>query len=446
MRQTMLAKAIAREGLTLAEVARRVTERTRGWDGPTLEPTDTQVSEWRRGKVRPGNEYIAALAAVLGLDEERLRADFNWHAANQRKRRIMGEQGDMSIAQIGAARSDMRRRHLLQLGGAVIGAGVTDGLVAPADTEPLRLLRAAGQSSIGAGVLDTMESLTDHYARHFWHYPVIDLDQRLTEQVVEVGTLLEGRATIAEKTLLCWIGARLAGLLSHARWSLGRVDDAVMYQQAAFTLAEQAGDRPTMGHVLSKESMVAYFAGRYAEAADLAALGQQVISEGPVVADLASNEARAAAKVGNVGAARSAALVARQLVDEGELVSTDDKFSFTPAGALYRIASAEFLLGDSITAKKLALSAIEASTSHRDQTSCVPYARMVLAAVEIRLGNLDAALGEATAVITAPQPDAYGLLVHARELLADLAPHADSPLVRDYRERLDGFSRKALPN
>jgi transcriptional regulator with XRE-family HTH domain len=446
MRQTMLAKAIAREGLTLAEVARRVTDHTRGWDGPTLEPTDTQVSEWRRGKVRPGNEYIAALAAVLSLDEERLRADFNWHATNQRKRRIMGEQGDMSIAQIGAARSDMRRRHLLQLGGVVIGAGVTDGLVPPADREPLRLLRAAGQSSIGAGVLDTMESLTDHYARHFWHYPTVDLDQRLTEQVVEVGTLLEGRATIAEKTRLCWIGARMASLLGFLRWSLGRVDDAEMWHQAAFTLAEQAGDREAMAYVLSRESTVAYFAGRHIEAADLAAFGQQIVVSGRLQADLASNEARAAARVGNADAARAAVLITRQLIDDGEVTSTEDRFSFTPAEGLLKVASTELELGNLAATKALAEASIEASTTHRDRISNMPYAQMILAAAELRLGNLDTAIGEATAVITAPQRDAYGLLVHARELLADLAPHADSPLVRDYRERLDGFSRKALPN
>jgi hypothetical protein len=442
MPETVLAKAIREAGHTLGDVAALVRRHSEG----RLEPTRNQISEWQNGHVRPGPEYVSALAAVLRLDEAALRANLDAHADNRRKRRVtITASATAPVAQLRAVRDEMHRRRLMQLGGVAIGMAA-ERLVAPVDAEPVRLLQAAGKTALAPGVLDALEVMTDHYAKHIWHYAELDLDQRLSRQLVDVRTLLEGHATAKQKTQLCGIGARLAYLLAWVRWHRGRVDDAHLYYNASFELADQAGDSGMVAQVFAEEATVAYYGGRFDDAAELAAAGQHVAADGPVRVKLVSHEARAAARLGNAPAARAAIVATRQMVDAGDLVPTDDLFSSTPAAALHRVAGAELWLGDAHAARATGRATIEACVSDRDRALNEPHARLTIAAAEVRLGNLDVGIGEATSVLTSQPGTARGSVVaQARELLRELKPHADEPLVAEFRGLLDDFALRMLP-
>lgn len=115
--------------------------------------------------------------------------------------------------------------------------------------------------------------------------------------------LLRGRQRPRQTTDLYAAASRLCGLSAHVCLDLGDYDSAATHARAARACAEAAVHEGLLAWVRAVESLIAYWTGRYEQAARLAQAGRRHRAGGSVGARLASLEARALAIVGDrVGA------------------------------------------------------------------------------------------------------------------------------------------------
>ncbi|MFJ9863422.1 hypothetical protein [Streptomyces sp. NPDC101165] len=100
--------------------------------------------------------------------------------------------------------------------------------------------------------------------------------------------------------------SRLCGLSAHVCLDLGAYDSAATHARTARACAEAAGHVGMLAWVRAVESLIAYWTGRFDQAARLAQSGRLHRAGGSVAARLASLEARALAMMGSQAGAMAA--------------------------------------------------------------------------------------------------------------------------------------------
>ncbi|KUN02458.1 transcriptional regulator [Streptomyces yokosukanensis] len=159
--------------------------------------------------------------------------------------------------------------------------------------------RFIAQRNADEFVVEQLEADVARLARAYVSHPLLELYveiKRLRDGAFE---LLRGRQHPRQTADLYVATSRLCGLSAHVCLDMGDYDSAATHARTARACAEEVGHEGMLAWVRAVESLIAYWTGRYEQAARLAQAGRHHRAHGSIGARLASLEARALAIVGD---------------------------------------------------------------------------------------------------------------------------------------------------
>ncbi|MET9822710.1 MULTISPECIES: XRE family transcriptional regulator [Streptomyces] len=174
-------------------------------------------------------------------------------------------------------------------------------------TEPLsadaarsaEFARFIAQRNADEFVVEQLEADVDRLARTYISHPLMEQYVEIKRLRDGVFDLLRGRQHPRQTIGLYLAASRLCGLSAHVCLDLGDYDSAATHARTARVCAETVGHEGMFAWVRAVESLIAYWTGRYEQAARLAQAGLRHRASGSIGARLASLEARASAMVGD---------------------------------------------------------------------------------------------------------------------------------------------------
>ncbi|WP_416956691.1 XRE family transcriptional regulator [Streptomyces sp. Agncl-13] len=175
----------------------------------------------------------------------------------------------------------------------VVGAVSVDAV------DSAEFARFIAQRNADEFVVEQLEADIARLARSYVSHPLLELYVEIKRLRNGVFELLRGRQHPRQTTDLYVAASRLCGLSAHVCLDLGDYDSAATHARTSRACAEAAGHEGMLAWVRAVESLIAYWTGRYEQAARLAQAGRQHRAGGSIGARLASLEARALAIVGD---------------------------------------------------------------------------------------------------------------------------------------------------
>lgn len=256
--------------------------------------------------------------------------------------------------------------------------------------------RFIAQRNADEFVVEQLEADVARFARAYVSHPLLELYveiKRLRDGAFE---LLRGRQHPRQTADLYVAASRLCGLSAHVCLDLGDYDSAATHARTARACAEAAGHEGLLAWVRAVESLIAYWTGRYEQAARLAQAGRHHRARGSIGARLASLEARALAvagdRVGAVAALADAEHFREAMADHDEVPGI---FAFPAAKQFAYAGTSHLALGRREHVQQAIASANTAIRLYRsaeddDQSVGDLFAAHVdLARSHLLLGDLD---------------------------------------------------------
>ncbi|MGW5214217.1 XRE family transcriptional regulator [Streptomyces sp. NPDC004051] len=256
--------------------------------------------------------------------------------------------------------------------------------------------RFIAQRNADEFVVEQLEADVARFARAYVSHPLLELYveiKRLRDGAFE---LLRGRQHPRQTADLYVAASRLCGLSAHVCLDLGDYDSAATHARTARACAEAAGHEGLLAWVRAVESLIAYWTGRYEQAARLAQAGRHHRARGSIGARLASLEARALAvagdRVGAVAALADAEHFREAMADHDEVPGI---FAFPAAKQFAYAGTSHLALGRREHVQQAIVSANTAIRLYRsaeddDQSVGDLFAAHVdLARSHLLLGDLD---------------------------------------------------------
>lgn len=417
-------------GWSQSDVAREWCSR---WpDDPKKGANISTWERWPVGGHEPSLTTLSRLAEIYECDVAHLVSDYGRHQRLD-----------------SAARSPVRlpaapRR---QPAGAVLERAQQDHLSREADlVAPLDLAGLATASDIGAGTIDVVHEAVDLLCRGYAVTPADELRDRSRQRLAWIVNLLGKRVSLQQHTELLVAGSWLAALLGCVHYDLAEREEAEAARQAAQRFATEAGHGEVLGWSHEMSAWFSLVEGRFEQAVAASEAGLEVAGAGSAGVQLALQAAKAYARMGNHTAAtatlaRGAAVLGqlpRPAHSEHHFVFDHQKWSLYAAGINVLIEQDE----------EAELHAREVLTAHLrpDGSSNSPMrvadARLDLAIIYTRRGDLDAALDEGLRALDPTRRSLADLLTRGRDLAAAFDQRYPAEArTTEFRERLRDVSR-----
>ncbi|MFE1781531.1 hypothetical protein ACFW9F_02790 [Streptomyces sp. NPDC059506] len=325
--------------------------------------------------------------------------------------------------------------------------------VAMAARRALRFSAMAEGSSIGP---ETLGQIHDEVRRLTVAYPKLALPTLLGD-LVEVQDLTfrlleHGRVKPLQARELYLLAGITSGMLAKASHDLGNPSAAMMQARTAFVCADNADHHAMRAWVRSLQSLISYWAGRPAEAADYATLGQNAAGNvrGTTGVWLACLSARAHALIGDAEATRTAiqqAEEARAAVEPDDLDAFGGIMTFPVPRQLYYVAEATVHLGDDPalgeTRSEAAVTAYRDASEDEWAFGDEAGAQTDLALARIARGEIEGAIEAVRSVLDLPvEQRNFGITSSAQRVHAAL--HVDGRrsggVAADLREEIEAFT------
>ncbi|WP_435241831.1 helix-turn-helix domain-containing protein [Streptomyces cucumeris] len=166
--------------------------------------------------------------------------------------------------------------------------------------------RFIAQRNADVAVVEQLEADVAHLARAYVSHPLLELYVEIKRLRNAAFELLRGRQHPRQTTDLYVAASRLCGLSAHVCLDLGDYTSAATHARTARACAGAAGHEGMLAWVRAVESLIAYWSGRYEQAAGLARAGRGHRTSGSIAVRLASLEARALAMGGDEAGASAA--------------------------------------------------------------------------------------------------------------------------------------------
>ncbi|MDI3404586.1 helix-turn-helix domain-containing protein [Streptomyces cavernicola] len=291
--------------------------------------------------------------------------------------------------------------------------------------------RFIAQRNADEFVVEQLDVDVARLARAYVSHPLMELYVEIRQLRDGVFSLLRGRQRPRQTSDLYVSASRLCGLSAHVCLDLGHYDSAATHARTARACAEAAGREGLLAWVRAVESLIAYWTGRYEQAACLAQAGRRHRAGGSIGARLASLEARALAIAGD-GQGAGAALVDAERAREREQVADEipGVFSFPMAKQFTYAGTTHLAIGGREHVQQAIASADKAVQLYRsadrdDQSVGDLFAAHVdLARGQLLLADIDGAEAMLGFVLEAP-PERLSASIVRR--LVDLSRELNGP-------------------
>jgi hypothetical protein len=299
--------------------------------------------------------------------------------------------------------------------------------------ELVELAARAAASDVGPTTLELLELSVEGLARTYTRVAPAELLRDVRARARQVGRLLDGRATLAQRRCLLVSAGWLALLAATLYVDLGQRGAAGAVRAVANSLGRETEQDEIAAWVCEIDTWTALVGQDWSRAAELAAAGEAIAPSGsPAVAQLAMQTARAAARLGDgpgmrAALRRSAAAADRQSQDR----PPDHHFFFDVSKRDLYTGTALAWLGDPAAEVYARHSAAQHETS--GQRRRLATARLDLGLVLARLGRPDEAAHCGVLAILSNElvpSNAW----RADELIAAVSEYRGVPEVEDLRE------------
>ncbi|MZE77299.1 helix-turn-helix domain-containing protein [Streptomyces xinghaiensis] len=356
---------------------------------------------------------------------------------------------DQVLLDRAAAASKARRREAAPLSVPAIkepGPPPSRRTLAADAVASARFARFLASRNADETAVDQIDADVARLSRHFVSHPLADLHDEIRDLREETFETLRGRQRPRETADLLVAAGRLCGLSAHVCLDVGAYDSAATHARTAWACAEAAGHNGLRAWVRAAESLIAFWSGDPARAADLARLGQQYTAPGSISARLASLEARALAVAGDPRGAATALVTAeraRETMRGGDEVpgifSFPDAKQFTYAGTTHLAIGGDHNVRHAIEAAETAVDLYREAADDDRSTFDLLAARLDLAQGHLFAGDLDAAAVLLGSVLSSPPGQLSASIVTRLGKFASqlgAAKYRGSPQVAALRERM----------
>jgi hypothetical protein len=296
--------------------------------------------------------------------------------------------------------------------------------------ESAQFRRWSATTNVDDDVLEQMTADVAEIARRYLIDPPATVFPRLLGARDDVLTLIAGRQQPRHTTGLYKIAGQICALLAQATFDLGYPHAANTQARTALHCAEMAGHTPLRVFIRWVQSNVAYWDGRYDEAAQIVESALPDATGGTALLRLASQQARINAARQQPGdVTRALALVATAPTEP--TLDEPGVFGFAIGKAAYYASEAHRELGGAEhldAAVDLAHTALDEFTAEpRPNVPFVAAARFDLALAHLAQGDLDAVGEHLAPVLRATQAEYRSVPVigRARSLNTLLAQRPD---------------------
>jgi transcriptional regulator with XRE-family HTH domain len=325
------------------------------------------------------------------------------------------------------------------------GDAGTDGI--DDEIAALELARRAAASDVGTATVERLEQVVDSLAIAYPGTPPARLLPRVRRHLGYVTTLLDARATLAERRRLLTAGGWLSLLAATCMIDLRLRDAADAHLATAAQLARETGHAELGAWCLETRAWQALTDGNYQQAAAISRGAQRVGPDGGSARiQAAAQEGRAWARLGDARQAYEAMRRVEDLVSPLAMPENPEHhYRYDPAKSEAYIATTLAWIGDPAAEgyARQVLGRLENPPDGPPRPRRAASARLDLALTLAGTGQLDEAAGTALDSVTS------GLLVpsnywRAEEVIAAVATQAE-PEARELREAYAEMRRAALP-
>jgi len=290
--------------------------------------------------------------------------------------------------------------------------------------EVLDVMRRLRSTDLGEGTLDSLTHGVHQLCRQYPYRPAAELRTDSLELMRMIARLRSGKLTYREHRELLDSAAWLALLMGCVEYDLGQRVPAETTRHSAASLGRETGNGEIQAWAHEMASWFALTQGRWPEMIDHARQGRALAPNSGVTVQLAAQEAKALARMGDVKGTREVLGEGRRALNrqpvpahpEHHFVIDPDKWDF------YAMDCAR-VVGDNVLAVEHANEVMRigkmADGSERWPMRTAE-ARITLAVVAARAGNLDEAINDATAALNGDRQCVPSLLMAARELDREL--------------------------
>jgi tetratricopeptide (TPR) repeat protein len=314
--------------------------------------------------------------------------------------------------------------------------------------DTMELARVASASDLGVGALEGICDSVDLLCRAYPSTHGAVLRDRTRQRLGYVVELLGRRLTLAQHRDLLVQAGWLAALLGCVHYDLGQFEDAEAARQAAHQMGSEAGHDELRAWALEMAAWFALVDGRYEDVVALSRAGQRLAGSSNAQVQLILQEAKGHARLGDGTAARDALSRGSVALDRLPLPDhPDHHFVFDHPKWVFYAATVLAWLEDDEAAEEHAR-AILTRHIRPDGTSPAPMrvanARIDLALVQARRGELDAAVGEGVRAFEFDRRSLSDLVSRGSELANVLRMrYPGERLADDFHERL-AVTRRGL--
>jgi tetratricopeptide (TPR) repeat protein len=318
----------------------------------------------------------------------------------------------------------------------------------PPMVDTLELARLAAASDIGPGTVESIAESVDLLCRAYPSTPGPVLRERTARRLRQVVELLGRRVSLAQHRELLVQAGWLSALLGCVHYDLGQVEDAEAARQAAAQMGREAGHDDVQAWALEMAAWFALVESRYEAVVERARAGQEVAPEGSALVQLTLQEAKGHARLGNRADALDALARGAAILDRlPRPRHPEHHFVFDHEKLVFYAATIHAWLGDDELAQAYAETIISGHM-RPDGSSRAPMrvanARIDLALVHARRGDLDAAVSQGSAAFDYERRSLSDLVARGSDLSAALTSrYAGERLVDVFLDRLNG-ARMAL--
>lgn len=373
------------------------------------------------------DHFIAEWAKVFGLDDE-LRALWEQvHDADRQDRAAPAATGAATAADVTPVK------------GQIVAP---TPLAAEAELfDTMELVQMADASDIGPGTLDLLEEAVDLLCRAYPSTPAATLRDRTKHRLGYLMRLLNGRLTLRQHRELLVHAGWLAALLGCVHYDLGEREHAEAARQAAYRFGKEAGHGELMGWAYEMSAWFALVVGRYEDVLDAARQGQRVAGMGSALVQLILQEAKGNARLGYAKEARAALEHGRVVLERLPIpFNPAHHFVFDRTKWIFYGATIHTWLSDNDRAEEFAQEILDQHT-RPDGTTNAPMrtanARMDLAIVHARRGDLDAAVDQGLSAFSFERKSLADLVVRGDDLERVLfGRYRGERLAAEFHERL----------
>ncbi|GIJ44525.1 hypothetical protein Val02_14110 [Virgisporangium aliadipatigenens] len=306
---------------------------------------------------------------------------------------------------------------------------------------------------------EAVEHLRDEVQRLALAYPqqpLPDLLGDLSETQDTLFTLLERRQTPQQGRQLVFLASVTSGLLAKASQDMGDPHSAMLQARTAVLCADQADHPGLRAWLRGLQSLVAYWAGRYAEAVRYAEMGTAFATTGGTSVWLPVSAARAYAALGNRDkslAAIRAAEDAWEHLEPDEMDELGGICTFNKPRTLYYAADAlAWLPGEARRAEQYSAQAVEAYADRSDPAWAFgdqAGSHTNLAIARISGGDLDGAeVAVAPVLDLVPQQRISGVVHSVQRVHQTVVRSGLAGAANDLVEQIEDFTHtplRALP-